>query len=78
MEEAEDLSADQPRRRKSKATVEEERQQFMVRLSTVEGKKRTVRTVPEMGWDTHGWTGIKWGGRYVGCPERADGSKSGN
>lgn len=47
----------------------------MVRLRVIEGKKREVRRVSAMGWDKRGWTGIQWGGRYVGCPELPDGSK---
>ena len=28
-----------------------------------------------MRWDTKGWSGRQWGGRYVGCPEAPDGSE---
>lgn len=54
---------------------DDEKQQFMVRLRTIEGQPREVRRVSEMGWDRRGWSGILWGGRYVGCPEVPDGSK---
>ena len=27
-----------------------------------------------MNWSKRGWSGIQWGGRYVGCPEAPDGS----
>lgn len=53
----------------------DEKQQFMVRLRTIEGQRREVRRVSEMGWDRRGWSGVLWGGRYVGCPELPDGSK---
>ena len=53
----------------------EDKQQFMLRLRMIEGKKRMERRVSEMGWDRRGWTGILWGGRHVGCPELPDGSK---
>ena len=53
----------------------DEKQQFMLRLRVIEGKKRDVRRVSELGWGTQGWTGRQWGGRHVGCPELPDGSE---
>ena len=53
----------------------EEKQQFMLRLRLIEGKKKEERKVSEMGWDRKGWSGRLWGGRHVGCPELPDGSK---
>ena len=53
----------------------DEKQQFMIRLRLVEGRKREARRVSEMGWGRRGWTGIQWGGRHVGCPELPDGSE---
>ena len=54
---------------------QQEKQEFMLHLRQVEGRKRDVRRVSEMGWDKRGWSGILWGGRYVGCPELPDGSE---
>lgn len=36
--------------------------------------KRYVQRLSEKNWSRRGWTGIRWGGRYVGCPEMADGT----
>lgn len=36
--------------------------------------KRYGQRESEKNWSRKGWTGIKWGGRYVGCPERSDGT----
>ncbi|CAI8015263.1 28S ribosomal protein S5, mitochondrial [Geodia barretti] len=50
----------------------EEKQQFMLRLRVIEGKRREVRKMSEMGWDRKGWSGRLWGGRHIGCPELPD------
>ena len=40
----------------------------------LEGQKRVKRRVSEMYWGRPGWTGTKYTGRSVGCPELPDGS----
>ena len=58
----------------AKAEVNE-KQEYMLRLRLLEGKKREQRKESELGWDKRGWTGSLWPGRYVGCPELPDGCK---
>ena len=54
---------------------QQEKREFMLHLRQVEGRRRDVRRVSEVGWDKRGWSGILWGGRCVGCPELPDGSE---
>lgn len=42
----------------------------------LEGDKMVTRRTSEMYWGMKGWTSSTMNGKYVGCPELPDGSKS--